>query len=267
MSNIMAYLFGDSQIESELDDTRERIDQILESAEASEPIKAKKTPLTAALKSIGISGEGELELDPEGFCMTFTQDDVYRKACAALGDPDAMEKLAEMGWVAHKLGDSAMTNEPAEFRIRFIEITTAETTDADKSSETLDAVIKKGREFATKPLDRDDDENPVEHPEAPDKKQAGISKVKDGADPKGTPKTGKSKSEALELVDAQLDGTTPAIEDAPGTDLDAEPARFDDVQEALAKRRGRPHTVKDNPVANKLKKGAQPGKAYKTPRK
>lgn len=202
--NILAYLFGDSQLESELDETRDYIEQIMEAAESAEPIKAKRTPLAAALKMLGVDATDGLELDPEGFSLAFDGDKEYHAASSRLREPDAMEKLAEMGWVVARLGDRGMANEPADYRIRFIEIATAASTDSDKPSDTLDKIMQKGREFTATEMDRDDETNPVDHPEAPNKKHAGMTAAKDGEKTDHAIHGGKSKSESTEIADGLL---------------------------------------------------------------
>ena len=67
MSKLFEYLFGTSQLESERDEVREHIEQILDEADDAEPIKARKTPLAAALKAIGIEAEDGLEMDLLGY--------------------------------------------------------------------------------------------------------------------------------------------------------------------------------------------------------
>ena len=200
MKNILAYLYGDSQVESEIDDTQDAVDQILEAAEDLEPIKAKRTPLSAALKTLKVDAEG-LELGPAGFSLRYSTEADYAENCAKLAEPEAMETLAQKGWVAIHQGDRAMSGEvEPEYRIRFIDITTPDPDDKTDwpapNDKLMTDIIKKGREFATTPFERDE-ENPVEDVEAPDDKKAGVGKEKAGSDPEGKPKGG-SKSEAAE---------------------------------------------------------------------
>jgi hypothetical protein len=273
MNKMLAYLFGDSQVESELDDCRDALERLFEEADGN-PIKASKTPLAKALKSVvGLDVASKLEMDPEGFALLCDDGDMYRQVVDKLTEPVAMEKLAEKGWVAACLGDQAMTGEPADYRIRFIEITTAETTDADKPSNTIANIIKKGREFATTPLEPDPN-NPVTHPETPWKKTMGVGKATDGADPKGTPK-GSSKKEAREIADELL--ANPVNESHPegcqcgfcrnkgkikdiihkkngGAAKDAQVAQApgqDKVPESIARKRGRPRRIVDMPIAGR----------------
>lgn len=205
---MLAYLYGDSQVESEVEETKAAIERIMEEAEKEEPLKPKRTPLVNALKALGLDDvDSEIEYDPEGFSLKCGEEDEHRRYVRILMEPDAMEKLAKLGWVVTRCGDVAMTNEPAEFRIRFLEITTCDSSEDGNwpapNPDLVKKAIEKGREFATTEFDRDD-ENPVEDETAPNKKKAGVGDAKDGADPEGKPKTGKSKSEGAELVDQLL---------------------------------------------------------------
>lgn len=204
-SDIFKFLYGDSQEESAQDEALDHIQAILEAADDESPIEVKKAPLATALKSFGIEAEDGLQMDPEGFCMHFVNDQDYHKVSTILFQPEVMEKLAEMGWVAHRLGDSAMANEEPEYRVRFIEIATAETTSADEPSQTIKDILKAGREFATTPMDRDSETNPVETEEftgdeageakQPDRNK-GMSKATDGKEAEHAIHGGKSKSES-----------------------------------------------------------------------
>lgn len=206
--NILAFLFGDSQVESELDETRDAIEQIFEEAEEAEPLKAKKTPLASALKALGVSAEDGLELDPEGFSICYYEEEPYRQACRLLMEPEGMEKLAELGWFATRMGDKAMTGEvEPEYRIRFVDITTPEPENETDwpapNPQLMKDIMKKGQEFATTPFDRDPN-NPVTDIDAKDDKNAGVGKEKQGNEPKGKPK-GSGKSEAQQVVNALLE--------------------------------------------------------------
>lgn len=195
-NDLLSFLFLESaeaeSAESDQQDLRvlENLERIFEDAAEAEQseLKAKKTPLVKALSEFGIS-DADLQLDTEGFVLVTDNHDKYVDALTVLGTPDAMHKLAEMGWVVTKPGDAAMTNEPAEYRIRFLEITTVEQYDREPKGGTYDtanreAVIKKAQEFATTPMDRDDDLNPVENGDGKmSKKNVGVGKAKDGEEP------------------------------------------------------------------------------------
>jgi hypothetical protein len=194
--NLLSFLFLESAHADAVEaaghelNIAESLEQLFEAAAEIEKgeLESKKTPLAKALSEFGIA-DAELQLDPEGFCLVTDNRDRYSDILAVLGDADAMHKLAEMGWVVTKPGDAAMTSEPAEYRIRFLEITTVDTGDKDKSDEKVKAITQAAREFATTPLDRDDDLNPVETDDGEmGKKQVGVGKASDGTDPEGKPK-------------------------------------------------------------------------------
>jgi predicted RNA-binding Zn-ribbon protein involved in translation (DUF1610 family) len=206
--DLIKFLFGESvELESaeadslELAENLERLFEAIDKASPGE-LKPKKTPLAKALAELGITdSESDLELDTEGFVLATDNHQRYVDALTVLGSADAMHKLAEMGWVVTRPGDNAMTNEPANYRIRFLEIATTEENDREPKGGTYDTanreeVIKKAQEFATTPMDRDDEMNPVETDiKGSDQDRKGVGKEKDGAQPEGTPKgtSGKPK--------------------------------------------------------------------------
>jgi len=214
MKNLLAYLYGSSQRESEAEEVKAAVERIMEAAEATEPLKVKRSPLVAALKAIGLSDvEKEIEYDPEGFSLVCPEESEYRRYVRVLMEPDAMEKLAKLGWVVTRCGDVAMNSEPAEFRIRFLEILGSDNgEDHDTwpapNNALMTKIIKQGREFATTPMDRDSENeiNPIKNPDtAPNKKHAGMANAADGKDPEGKPK-GSTKSEAQRMADSLLSG-------------------------------------------------------------
>lgn len=199
-TNLLEFLFGETVIRDEAE-LGEQIVRLFEEADEAEGIElvANKKPLGSALSAMGVSGKVEAGVQwAELHC---DNDADYRNYVGILSEPDNMHKLAEMGWVMARCGDAAMSSEPPDYKIGFIEIQTAESGDADKSNENINAIIKKGQEFATTPVEQDDDLNPVEHEHGkPDAKLSGkttgIGKSSDGADPEGKPK-GSTKSESI----------------------------------------------------------------------
>jgi len=193
--NLIAFLFGESQVDDEIAGIVESIADL--DTDGSSDLKVEKQPLVKALSSIGIEAKN-LENDPRGLSLVFGDGEEYRAAHAILNEPDSLHKLAELGWVYSTQGDVAMANEPAEFRIRFLEIdeiepanTKATYSDSDKARlNKVKEIIKKGREFATEEPDFDDSEcNPVDHSDPKKgKRDKGVSQAKDGADPEGKPK-------------------------------------------------------------------------------
>lgn len=203
--NLLEFLYGVSQQESEIDDVLDNdFAALLEKADAeeAEQMKAEKSPLSAALKSLGITGEA-LHEDPYGFALITDDRETYLNACSKLADPESMHTLAKKGWVATNCGDQAMSNEAPEYKIRFLEIATAEGdgTDNSEKGEGESEIIKKAREFATEEPEHDS-ENPVDY-DAPDGNKLAkvkIGKAKDGAAPKG-----EIKDSAASLVADMLE--------------------------------------------------------------
>ncbi len=196
--DLLTFLFGESaELESAESDRHElniaeNLDRLMEVAAEAEigELEAKKTPLAKALGELGIKdAAADLQLDTEGFVLATDNHERYVDAMTVLGSAEAMHKLAEMGWVVTKTGDPAMTNEPPNYRIRFLEITTVDANDRDPKGGTYDTanreeVIKKAQKFATTPMDRDDDLNPVENDDGKmGKKDVGVGKAKAGEDP------------------------------------------------------------------------------------
>ncbi len=215
--DLLSFLFLESA-QADADETRiaENLEQLFEAAAEEEgELQSKKTPLAKALSSFGIS-DADLVLDPEGFSISTDNHERYSDAVTVLSSPEAMHKLAEMGWVITKPGDPAMTNEPPQYRIRFLEITTVDQNDREPKGGTYDTanreqVIKKAQDFATTPMDRDDDDlNPVDGDTGkPDKLDKG-TKRKGVGDPKDGKEAEKAIHDALATgdVDAVLEMTT-----------------------------------------------------------
>jgi len=207
-NNLLEFLYGVSQQEAEVENILdESFAELLERADAeeAEAMQAEKTPLSAALKAIGISGEA-LHEDPDGFCLITDDRETYNEACRKLSEPDNMHTLAVKGWVATHGGDQAMSNEAPEYKIKFLEITTTEGdgTENPTSGESDTAIMKAGREFATEEPEHDDELSPVDHtaPEGNKLKKVSIGKATDGEQPKGTIKDSQS---ANDIVDGLLE--------------------------------------------------------------
>ena len=192
--DLLSFLFGES---AELEAAERagdelklagNLERLFEAAEAEQgELQSKKTPLAKALGELGIKDAADdLQLDTEGFVLATDNHERYVDALTVLGSADAMHKLAEMGWVVTKPGDDAMTNEPANYRIRFLDITTVDTEDRDPKAGTYDTsnreeVIKKAQKFASTPMDRDDKLNPVDNDDGKmSKKNVGLGKAKEG---------------------------------------------------------------------------------------
>lgn len=188
-TNLLEFLYGVSQQEAEIDDVlSDDFSKLLEQAdsEEAESLKAEKAPLSAALKSLGISSEA-LHEEPAGYALITDDRETYLNACAKLADAEAMHALAKKGWVATHCGDQAMSNEVPEYKIRFLDIatTTGDGTDNSNAAEGDEKLLKKAREFATTEPEHDEDLNPVDHsaPEGNKLAKVKIGKAKDGAAP------------------------------------------------------------------------------------
>lgn len=199
----MAFLFGESQIQEELGDLDGDLTHLFERAAEVEERDAvnSKTDLASALKKIGIEFL-DLEEDPSGTSARFEDRAQYSKARNLVAEPDNLHALAILGWVALPVGDVAMSNEDAEYRMRFLEIATASGSDSEAEVDAK-AIVKDAREFATTEVDRDSDTNPVEVDDKTGEPKFG--KAKDGADPEGKPK-GSTKATSESLVDSILEG-------------------------------------------------------------
>lgn len=208
--DLLSFLFFESA-EADADESRiaENLQQLFEAAAEEETgeLQSKKTPLAKALREFGID-DTDLCLDPEGFTFCTDNREKYEDVLTILGTADAMHKLAEMGWVVTKPGDPAMTSEAPHYRVRFLEITTVDQNDREPKAGTYDTanreeVIKKAQKFASTPMDRDDDLNPVDQDTGkPDTLDKG-TKTKGVGDPKDGEKPEKAIHDAL--IDGDVD--------------------------------------------------------------
>lgn len=216
-------------------DIAENLEQLFEAAAEIEKgeLESKKTPLAKALSEFGIS-DAELQLDPEGFVIVTDNHDKYVDMVTVLASAEAMHKLAEMGWVVTKPGDVAMTNEPAEYHLRFLEITTVEANDREPKpgydDKNREAVIKKAQEFATTPMDRKDDKlNPVEQEDGKmGKKDASVGKAKDGEEPEKAIHDALARGDIDTVMEMTTTGSmgTSLSQGAPGAGLVKKPAPY-----------------------------------------
>lgn len=149
---LFQFLYGDSQVREEMDGLPEDFSAIFEEMERAEAMEPKKSPLSSALSSIGVS-LADLKDDPEGFFVETNDEASYLEAIGLLRQADNIHKLAELGWVAQNIGDDAPQNAEPHFRIRFLELTTVDTSDKDKA-EKVEKIIKAAREFIQEPMDR-----------------------------------------------------------------------------------------------------------------
>lgn len=185
MRNLVDFLFDETQNADALDADGIFLDEDLDGLyqklceQESQSIETKKTPLSKALKAMGI--EGEIELDPSGLALTVDDGNVYNSILNLLRGPDEMHKLAEMGWVTSAAGEQTQNSEIPEFKVRFIEISVCGSTDSD-SEVNQEKIAQDAIEFATEPMDRDDELNPVENDgkEPTPSIDKGVGKATDG---------------------------------------------------------------------------------------
>jgi len=206
-TNLLEFLFGETVVrETKGHDLGEQIVRLFEEADEAEceEMVANKKPLADALKALGID---EPVVAGTQCCEIHCSDDAtYHCFCRKLADADAITKLAEMGWVVAKGGDSAMANEKPDYKISFIEIQTTETTDGDKPKD-MEKIRKDAQKDAATEFKRSKkDENPIEL-EDPDmgEKQTGIGKATDGKDPEGKPKGTAAKVKESKSPKALVD--------------------------------------------------------------
>jgi hypothetical protein len=198
--SLITFLFGESQVDEELAALVEDIADM--DTEGASTITVEKAPLSKIIDDLGIEG-GSLEADPRGLSLVFDDNDLFRAAHALLNQPDSLYKLASAGWVYSVQGDVAQAYEPAQFRIRFLEIDEIKPDNmkgdadagVDARNKKVAEIVKKGREFATEKPEHDDDTNPVEYDDKTSKdRHKGMGKEKDGAQPEGKPKGSTKES-------------------------------------------------------------------------
>ena len=178
-SEILKFLYGESQVRAELENYADGASELITLLTEEEGVETNKTTLVNALKKLDL-GLDKIEIDASGFCLTSGDRDAYTTAWTALREPDAMHALAQHGWVAVNCGEQNMANQPDLYKIRFLEVSTAKA--APDQDGDMEAVIKQAREFATEPLEMPDGE-PV--PAKPAKK---AKQPTQGGNPPGTVK-------------------------------------------------------------------------------
>jgi hypothetical protein len=200
--NLIQFLFADSQVDDEIAALVEDIADM--DVENSTTLKVDKAPLSKIISALGIEG-GSLEADPRGLSMSFDDGDLFRAAHALLNEPDSMHKLAGAGWVYSLQGDVAQSNEPADFRIRFLEIDEIEPENLkvdpdsgiDARNKRVTAIMKAGREFATTKPGHDEHSTLDYDGKGSDDRGKGVGKEKDGAQPEGKPKGATKESREI----------------------------------------------------------------------
>lgn len=190
---LIEFLFKDSQ-PSEREMLAEDCEYFYEELETQQELEPKKTPLKTALSALGIK-DAELVNDVGGFILNFSAEEDYHSTQDKLLSPDAMMKLAELGWVVADCGDTAMTGEPPKYRFRFVEITLSEPENKEKRTgrKDLEALVKSAREFSFYPKDA--------QPE-PKRAKGGVGKI---APAKETPHAIKDSLNLDKLINRLLE--------------------------------------------------------------
>lgn len=199
----------------------EDIARLFENADSTESVvmEFSRKPLVDALKALGVSTSPDTK--SAWMEIQLEDGDAYAEATNVIFTPDGMYELAKAGWVPSRTGDRGMSGEPAEFKIYFTDLNTAQESTTDKVPD-LEKIIKQGRENATTPS-KPSELNPVKKSTSvPDgEKQKGIGKASDGNDPEGKPKgSHKNESEQVsDIVNSLLEMTSvaaiPVVGEAP----------------------------------------------------
>ncbi len=122
--DLLKFIFGDSQVDAD-------VAASLNEAEATARNSAKKTPLIKALKELGIETEN-MKVDESGCWLTMTDADAYHAAVKALGSVEAVNSLADRGWVVSFSGDVADTTELPEYTLNFLCLDEPNVSELDK---------------------------------------------------------------------------------------------------------------------------------------
>jgi hypothetical protein len=164
-SNFLKFLFETSQEETDAE-------AILEELKHVEDLKVAAKPLVSALKELGITTDDiGLVYAEEGVAVEASTPDDYRSVLEKLAGADAMNKLAEMGWVAAPSGEHG----DSSLRVYFVQINKL-TSDAEENSQKvpdLDDLIGKARE---------EGDEPTKEQAAERKKKEGSAKVESAED-------------------------------------------------------------------------------------
>lgn len=178
-----------------------------------EHLVTDKKPLDAALKELGITGTTVAK--PGSWAELKCADAAeYRQHTATLFDPENMAALASRGWVPVRCGEESMSFEPGEFKVGFVEISTAETSDSETVPDAEG--IRKAAQAAASKKATHDDTNPVDFTDkSSSSRQKGIGDTSDGKQPEGKPKGASKQDEstkrrASHLASKLLDEMTSA---------------------------------------------------------
>jgi len=128
MKPLLKFLFEDSQETAQLE---EGFAGMFEDLASLERLEVKKQPLESALKSLGVD-TSNLELSPSGYEVVFDSEDDFNKTMTTLVGVEAVNKLAELGWVVANSGDISGPGTMAlpKYKIKFLEVYLPEPSDA-----------------------------------------------------------------------------------------------------------------------------------------
>lgn len=144
--DFLKFLFETSQEQADAE-------AILEELQHVEDLKVAAKPLISALKALGVTSEVGLAYSEEGVAVEASAPDEYRSILDKLAGADAMNKLAEMGWVAVPSGEHNGQNGESSLRVYFLQITkpTGDGTENSDDVPDLDALIGKAQELGDEP--------------------------------------------------------------------------------------------------------------------
>ena len=157
IKQLVKFLFNDSPEHEvfEADD----IEALFNGADALDRLEIKQGPLKAALASLEVQPV-DFCVSPNGISAKFEDSWAYAEATKKLQGAEGLEALASNGWVACFMGDKAMTAEPSEYFIKFINIgetePSEENPDGKMTNAEMEKLEKEAREFATEPMDTED---------------------------------------------------------------------------------------------------------------
>ena len=149
--SLTRFLFGESQTESQIDETFADIwEQLDLDSDVAEP--KNRRPLKKALKELGVSCCKEDSLNDENgmTCLVLGCADDYSSALATLSEPDSLEKLTDMGWVHNPCGEFTQEGEDPKFKIEFIEICCDDPTDSDTPGASEAEIMKAAIDMSDK---------------------------------------------------------------------------------------------------------------------
>lgn len=144
-SQFLQFLFETSQVDAETE-------SLLREAAASEKMEVRKTPLLKALKNLGIPTEN-ITVDEEGAKLTVTDSSLWHEIVRKLGSVEAVNSLADEGWLPEIAGDIGDTIELPEYVLNFLPLHDVEYSEQDKATpvDALNKEFEKGSDVVIPP--------------------------------------------------------------------------------------------------------------------